>query len=164
MAYIEGVVDVSIIVPTCFENPLKRLAADFLAGVLTQKNRAVIPVTSIIGSYHIATRYLQTPRLAVKKVLEGILGTKSTALYPHATPEVASDALDYAAVYNIEPWDGYLIALTRSLGAKIVYSLDEELSKVKEVSVSNPFPRDKLDEFHTYIRDKLGERDAKADN
>ena len=90
----------------------------------------------------------------MKKILDGILGTRSPALYPHVTPDQAEDALDYAATYQLESWDGYLIALARSVGAKVVYSLDEELSKVREVSVSNPFPRDRLQEYHEYVRAK----------
>ena len=51
-----------------------------------------------------------------------------------------------------------LIALARSLGAKIVYSIDEELAKVQEVSVSNPFPSDRLSRYHKFIRKKLEDR------
>ena len=155
MAYIEGVVDVSLLIPACFENPLKESAIKFLADVLTQKSRAVIPVTAVIGAYHIATRYLKASKLTVKKVLEGILRTRSPALYPHIEPELAEDALNYAAAYDIESWDGYLVALTRSFGAKAVYSIDEQLSKVREVTVINPFPKEQLDKYHEYIEDKL---------
>lgn len=155
MAYVEGVVDVSILVPACFDNPLKPLAVGFLADILAQRTRAIVPLPSVLGAYHIATRYVRAPRVAVKKTLDGILGTRSPALYPHVTPDQAEDALDYAATYQLESWDGYLIALARSVGAKIVYSLDEELSKVREVSVSNPFPREKLHEYHEYVRAKL---------
>jgi predicted nucleic acid-binding protein len=141
-------------VPACFNNPLKRYAVDFLTKVLAQKRREVIPVTAVIGAYHIATRYLKAPRLLVKKVLEGMLRTKSPALYPHVSPELAIDSLDYATVYNIESWDGYLIALARSLGTKMIYSMDEELTKVKEIVVVNPFPEDKLREYHEWIKAK----------
>jgi len=155
LAYVEGVVDVSILVPVCFENPLKNLAANFVAEVLAARSRAIVPVTSIMGAYHIATRYLGIPKLAVKKVLEGILRTRSSALCSKVAPELAEDALNYAVAYGVESWDGYLIALTRSLGAKTIYSLDEELSKVKEVSVNCPFPREKLDEYHEHVEDIL---------
>jgi predicted nucleic acid-binding protein len=158
LAYVDGVVDVSILVPICFQNPLKDLATDFLAETLLERRRAIIPVTSIIGAYHIATRYLRTPKLAVKKILEGLLRTRSPALHGQVLPEVAEDALNYAATYSIEPWDGYLTALTRSLGAKTIYSIDEELTKVPEVSINNPFPSDRLSEYHTYIRKKLEDR------
>lgn len=155
LEYVEGTVDVSIIVPACFDNPLKKYAINFLAEALSRKRRVIIPVSAVIGAYHIATRYLKAPKLIVKKVLEGILRTKSPALYPHISPELAIDSLDYASAYNIESWDGYLIALSRSLGTKVVYSMDEELAKVREIVVINPFPKDKLIEYHEWINTRI---------
>lgn len=151
----EGTVDVSAIVPACFNNPLKNHAINFLAEVLNQKRRALIPVSAVIGAYHIATRYLKASKLAVKKVLEGLLRTKSPALYPYVSPELAMDSLDYASAYHVEAWDGYLIALSRSLGVKVVYSMDEELAKVKEMIVVNPFPEDKLAEYREWINARI---------
>jgi len=155
LAYPDGVVDVSIIVPACFENPLKESSISFLSEVLLQKRRATIPVTAVIGAYHITTRYLGVPRVAVKKVMQGILTSKSPALYPYVTTEVALDALDYAMTYNIEPWDGYLISLTRSLGSTIIYTLDTELSKIKEIIAVNPFPQEKVKQYHSFLEKKL---------
>lgn len=151
LAYADGVVDVSILVPCCFDNPLKALASGFISEVLAQKRRAVVPATSVIGAYHVATRYLHTPRLAVKKVLEELLRTRSPAIFPDVSAHLAEDALNYSAVYGIESWDGYLLAVARKLGAKDIYSIDEELSKVKEMSVKNPFPQDKLREYHKQL-------------
>lgn len=158
LAYPEGVLDVSILIPACFENPLKEHSITFLSEIMLQKKRAVLPTPAVIGAYHIATRYLRVPKIAVKKVMEGILRSGSPALYPHITPEIAADGLDYATAYDIESWDGYLISLTRSLGSTIVYSLDKELSKVKEITVVNPFPQDKVKQYHEFIETRLRER------
>jgi len=157
LAYPEGVLDVSILIPACFENPLKEHTIAFLSEVLTQKKRAALPVSAVMGAYHIATRYLGTPKIAVKKVLEGILRSGSPALYPQITPQIALDGLDYAVAYDIESWDGYLISLTRSLRATVIYSLDQELSKVKEIIVANPFPQNKVKQYHEFIEAKLRE-------
>jgi len=150
----EGIVDVSIVVPVTFDNPLKEEAVEFLAEVLSRRKRAIIPITSVIGAYHIATRYLRAPRVAVKKVLEGLLRTRSPALYPYVTSELAMDSLEYAATYNVESWDGYLIALSKSLGAGVIYSLDEKLAKVREITVVSPFPRKKVLEYHKWIKER----------
>jgi len=158
LAYPEGVLDVSILVPACFENPLKEHSITFLSEIMLQKKRAVLPTPAVIGAYHIATRYLRVPKIAVKKVMEGILRSGSPALYPHITPEIAADGLDYATAYDIESWDGYLISLTRSLGSTIIYSLDKELSKVKEITVVNPFPQDKVKQYHEFIETRLRKR------
>ena len=158
LAYPEGVLDVSILIPACFENPLKEHSITFLSEIMLQKKRAVLPTPAVIGAYHIATRYLRVPKIAVKKVMEGILRSGSPALYPHITPEIAADGLDYATAYDIESWDGYLISLTRSLGSTIVYSLDKDLSKVKEITVVNPFPQDKVKQYHEFIETRLRKR------
>ena len=151
----EGALDVSIIVPACFENPLKEHSVDFLSRVLTQEKPAALPVSAILGAYHITTRYLGVPKTAAKRVLEGILRTESPSLHPGIPPRAALDALDYALAYNIESWDGYLISLTRSLGSTIVYSLDEKLSRVKEITVVNPFPGDAVRQYHSFLTDQL---------
>ena len=154
-AYPDGVVDVGIIVPTCFENPLKEHSTAFLADVLTQRKKAAIPVTAIIGAYHVATRYLRVPRMTVKKILGGILRTGSPALYGHVSPQTAWDALDYASTYLIESWDGYLVSLARSLRSTVVFSLDEELHKVREITLVNPFPREVVERYHDFLEKGL---------
>ena len=154
-AYADGVVDVGIVVPTCFDNPLKEHGTAFLADVLTQKKKVAIPITAIIGAYHIATQYLRVPRMTVKKILGGILRTESPALYPHVSPQVARDALDYASTYSIESWDGYLISLARSLGSTVVFSLDEELQKVREITVVNPFPQKDVERYHEFLKNNM---------
>jgi predicted nucleic acid-binding protein len=151
----EGVLNVSILVLACFENPLKENSVDFLSKVLTQEKPAAIPTSAILGAYHITTRYLGVPKIAAKRVLEGILRTESPALYPSISSKTALDALDYAAAYNIESWDGYLISLTRSMGSTIIYTLDEELAKVKEITAVNPFPVDVMKQYHSFLANKI---------
>jgi len=155
LAYPEGVADVSVIVVVCFENPLKEHGIAFLSDALTQKRRVVIPIPAIMGAYHIATRYLKVSKLSVKKVLEGLLNTRSPALYPQITTELASNAIEYATYYNIESWDGYLISLAKSLGASTLYSLDKQLSKVKEINVINPFPEEAVKKYHEFLKKTL---------
>ena len=160
MACPEGVVDVSIIIPSCFENPLKAHSIDLLADVLTQNKRAIIPVSALLGAYHIATRYIRVPRMTVKKIFEGILRSGSPALYPHIIPQTALDALDYASTYNIESWDGYLISLARGLGSTVVFSLDKELARVREITVVNPFPQDEVERYHKFLESKIDQKNV----
>ena len=151
----EGVVDVSVVVPCCFENPLKPYSITFLSEVLKQKKKALIPVATILGAYHITTRYLRVPRITAKKILQGILDSGSPALYPYTSTHAAIDALDYASTYNIESWDGYLISVARSQGTTIVYSLDRELSKVRETAVVNPFPEGAVEQYHKFLNSRI---------
>ncbi len=154
-AYSEGVIDVNIIVPACFDNPLKESAINFLSEVLTGKRDVAIPLSTIIGAYHIATRYLRASRINVRRVLDGMLETRSNALYGDLPVNIVSDALDYASVYNVESWDGVLVAICRSHGSRIVYTLDRELGKVSDITVVNPFKQDLVVAYHDYIRENI---------
>ena len=100
---IEGVVDVGIVAPSCFDNPLREERVKFLRAVL----------------------------------------------------------LDYAAVYDIESWDGYLIAIAKKFGARVVYSMDhvlsERLKEQKEAGLTvvvNPFTTRKVGEYHKFLEKK----------
>jgi len=159
---IEGVVDVGVLVPSCFGNPLKEESVNFVQAVLLEKKKALIPVTAVIGAYHIVTSYLGVSRVSAKSVLSDLLKTRSEALYPEIETDIASAALDYAAMYRIESWDGYLVALAQKFGAKIVYSMDEELGeRLKEQKaagfpiVMNPFTTRKVVEYHKFLEKKV---------
>lgn len=130
----------------------------FVSDVLSGRKPYILPLTSVLCAYHILTRYLRVPRLAVKSVLGGLMRTGSPALYAETPRLVVSDALDYASVYSIESWDGYLVALCRNLGSTIVYSMDREFERVREVTVVNPYPADKVKEYHSFIRELVERR------
>ena len=154
----EGVIDVGVLVPSCFENPLKEESVNFLQDVLLGRRRALLPISAVMGAYHIVTNYLGVSRVSAKNVLSELLRTRSEALYPEIGMDLASTALDYAAVYGIESWDGYLVALARKFGAKVVFSMDEEMGEsLKEQEeagfpvVVNPFTMTKVREYHKFL-------------
>ena len=156
-----AVVDVSVIVPACFENPLRDAALEFLGDVLALKRKAALPTSAFLGAYHIATRYLRAPRVAVKKILAKLLETRSPAFYQDISIDLVLDALDYAAGYRVESWDGYVIAVAVRLGASVVYSLDKELSRARVVEVVSPFPEEEVAKYHEYLRSLLERREER---
>ena len=83
------------------------------------------------------------------------LNTKSRAFYADILITTAIDAIDYAAVYNIESWDGYLVSLARKFGTKIIYSIDKRIQKVEEILVVNPIPEDSMKEYHKFIKNLM---------
>ena len=158
----EGVIDVGVLVPSCFENPLREESVSFLNDVLLLRRKAIIPVTAVVGAYHIATSYLKVSRVSAKNVYSDLLKTRSEALFPDLKSELASAALDYAAAYKIESWDGYLLAIAVKFGAKIVFSMDKELGEAlklqKETSlpaVVNPFSTKAVQEYHKFLERKF---------
>ncbi len=65
-----GVVDVNIVLVSLFENPLRESGIDFLEVLLRNKS-AAIPTSTLLGAYHIATRYLSCSRDLIAKEIEG---------------------------------------------------------------------------------------------
>ncbi|NHW44176.1 MAG: hypothetical protein HA491_00280 [Candidatus Verstraetearchaeota archaeon] len=157
--YPEGVVDVSIIVVSLFRNPLEEEAVKFLRDVLSRRTKAAIPVTSVLGAFHVATRYLKLPVASVEEKLVKMLETKSPAFYSRASLEAIS-AIKYATLFRVESWDGYIIELARSLGNHIVYTLDRELERIKDIVVVNPFPENLVKEYHEYIESRIKRRES----
>jgi len=149
---IEAVADVSVILPVCFQNPLKKLAVEFIREALMLEKKIVLPITAILGAYHIATRYIKASRHDVKKILVELLQTRSPALYPHINVDVAVDSLDIASIYNIESWDGYIISLAKTLRAKTIFTLDKKMRKAAGIRVETPFPNHAVKEYHEYIK------------
>ncbi|MEM1558424.1 MAG: PIN domain-containing protein [Candidatus Bathyarchaeia archaeon] len=153
---IEGIVDTGIIVIAHFKNPARDEAFNFLKDVLLWRRRALIPVTTIMGAYHIMTEYLGVDRTSVYKALRKTLETRSPAFYGDVSVDSALDSLTYALAYKIESWDGYIVHLAKAHKASIIYSIDEDLArKVKEVNVINPIPADVFGEYNEWIKEKL---------
>ena len=158
---IEGVVDVGILVPCCFDNPLKQDGVQFLEAALGRRRNILVPVSAVIGAYHIATNYLKVSRVSAKTVFSGLLNTGSPSLFSEITLDLASSALDHAVGYGIESWDGYLVAIARKFDAKVVYSMDEELGEKLKTSgdsglpvIVNPFPAAKVKEYHHFLEER----------
>jgi len=151
----DGIVDVSIIVVSLFRNPLEEEAVKFLPGVLIRKRRAAIPVTAVLGAFHIATRYLKLPIVGAKEKLVKMLKTETPAFHPYVSLRDAINAIEYAVLYKVHSWGGYIIELAKSIGNSIVYTLDRELEKIKDIVVVNPFPKDLVKRCHEHIERRL---------
>jgi len=153
--YIDGIIDVSIIVPACFDNPIRDKALRFLEDALIQEIRVKIPVSAILGAYHITTRYLRAPREPVGRILKSMLETFSPAFFSDISPRLAISALEEATSFNIESWDGYLIAVARLHRTNTIFSLDRSLERVPGIRVVMPFTEEEVEEYHDFITDLL---------
>jgi len=161
---IEGIVDTGVIVIGHFENPARAGAFEFLQNVLVWKKRCLIPVSTIIGAYHIMTEYLGVDRLPACKALSKTLETRSPAFYRDVDVDSAREALTYALAYEIESWDGYLIHLAKTNRAPIIYSVDQELTRrAREVMIVNPLPHRLFVKYNNWLKEKLGSQRASAE-
>jgi len=135
-----------------FSNPLRDDALEFMEEVLSRKNLAAIPAAAFLGAYHIATRYLGCAKDLVAKEIKETLSVSSSAFVEDIPIEIVNEAVDIAGAYNIESWDGYLVSLARSFRAPVIYSLDESFGKIPDVSLVMPFSREKIRQYHAWVR------------
>jgi len=155
-AWIEGVIDVGVVVIAHFENPARLHAFDFLKDVLLWKKRCLIPTSAIMGAYHVMTEYLGVDRDSACKALKKTLETRSPAFYGDLSVDMAIDALENALTYKIESWDGYLVYLAKNQKAPVIYSIDGKLARrVKEVKVINPIPAEVFLEYNRWLNARL---------
>jgi len=100
---VDGIVDVSIIVLSHCENPAKNEAIDFLEEVLIGNIKAIIPVSSFIGAYHIMTRYLRIdPEEVAKELCDTLTLRVEEAFYEGLSVDTAIEAIMTAQKYNVE--------------------------------------------------------------
>lgn len=152
---IEGVVDVGPIVLSHFENPARDAALEFLSEVLKWRRKCIIPTSTILGAYHILTRYLRVEKVSAYEALTRTLKTRSPAFYENIAVEAVLDSLTNALGYNVESWDGYIVSLAKKFRAA-VYTTDLNLMRrVKDVPVVNPIPEDVFDEYNQWLRERL---------
>jgi predicted nucleic acid-binding protein len=157
-----GVVDVGIVLVSFFDNPLREDALEFMSEVLSRKNLAAIPTSTFLGAYHIATRYLHCPKDLIAREIKETLSLSSPAFVEDISIETVMEAIDVALAHNLESWDGYLVSLARSFKAPIIYSLDENFKKVPDVSLLIPFPKEKIQKYHRWVRKLIREKGLKA--
>ncbi len=152
---IEGVVDVGPIILSHFENPAKDAAIEFLSDVLKWRRRCIIPTSTILGAYHILTRYLRVEKVSAYEALMRTLRTRSPAFYENISVEAVLNSLTNALGYSIESWDGYIVSLAKKFRAA-VYTTDLNLiRKVRDVPVVNPIPDEVFDEYNKWLRESL---------
>lgn len=154
-----GVVDVSIVLVSLFNNPLRSGAIEFMGEVLSRKNLAAIPTSAFLGAYHIATRYLRCPKDLIAKEIKETLNLASPAFVEDISIDAVQEAVDIAMAHDIESWDGCLVAMARSFKAPVIYSLDEGFRKILDVSLIIPFSMEKVEKYHNWVRTLIGHKD-----
>lgn len=153
---IEAVVDTGIITIAHFENPAQEGVLDLLSEILRWERRCLIPTSTLLGAYHIMTEYLGVERVSACRALTNTLRTRSPALYPDISIDLAVDALTYANGYKIEAWDGYLFALAKAVNAPMIYSIDEAMARrLREVEVVNPIPEEEYRQYKKWLKENV---------
>ena len=150
-AWALGIVDIGPVVLSHCENPAKDEAIDFIKKVISGEINAIIPLTAFIGAYHVMTRYL---RINCKEVADELLTTlelRSPVFFGDLSIDETISAIRSAFNFNINGWDGYLVALAEKIGASIIYTIDKKLTKVKHLSIIIPISEKTLRIYHDWL-------------
>ncbi len=123
----------------------------FLKEIFSGNRRLLIPLTTFMGAYHILTHYLKVDRYNVKITLSETLSLNSPFLYEDISKSLVFNAMDYAAVKNIESWDAYLIMLARLFNTHNIYTIDTKLKKLSDITIISPVSDEKLAEYQQFI-------------
>ncbi len=130
-------------------------ALEFLSEVLKWNRKCIIPTSTILGAYHILTRYLRVEKVSAYEALTRTLKTHSPAFYENISVEYVLNSLTNALGYNIESWDGYIVSLAKKFRAA-VYTTDLNLiRRVKDVPVVNPIPDEIFNEYNEWLKERL---------
>ena len=155
----KGIVDVGVLVLSHCKNPALNSALIFLNKILKLEIPCLIPTSAFIGAYHILTNFLKVAPIEAKNSLANTLQFKKPIFLENLALNNTQRALELAAKYRIESWDGYIISLMEELNLSTIYTLDTfDFSKLEWISAINPI--DKM-EFSAYqkwlkkLRDKL---------
>ena len=148
---LEGIVDVGIVVIAHVTNPARDEAINFLKRVFVGEINAIIPTSAFLGGYHILTRYLKVPRLDAKQSLMATLKVNAPVFYEDIKIEHVMDSLEYAAVYNIESWDGYLISLAKDFDAHTIFTIDRDFRKIPGLLIINPISNNAMKAYHNWL-------------
>jgi len=150
-----GIVDVGPVILSHCDNPAKDEAIDFMTQVLTGKIDAIIPLSTFIHAYHIMTRYLGVRKYPAAKEIQRTLRLFSPKFIEDLPLEVCLFAMDIASRFNLGGWDSYLVALSHTIGAAKIYTLNQELAKVDTLKVVSPISEDTLATFHDWFKKKM---------
>jgi predicted nucleic acid-binding protein len=149
---VEGIIDTGIIVIAHFDNPIRIEMLTFLKEIFSGKRRVLIPLTTFIGAYHIMTNYLRIDRYYAKVSLNSTLNLDSPYFFEDISKFTVLNALDYASVNNIESWDAYLLILANQFNTHHIYTIDQKLAKLSDISIINPVSEAKFNEYQQFLK------------
>jgi predicted nucleic acid-binding protein len=155
MRTLEGIIDVGCIVVAHFDNPVQKEMIEFLEPVLEGKQSVGIPNSTFMGAFHILTSYLRVSPIDAKKSLMDTFRLESPCFIADIHKEVVTEALELATYYKVESWDGYMVALAKIYGTKIIYTIDKRMKKISEIVVKVPVEEEKMKGYHEWLREKL---------
>jgi len=70
-------------------------------------------------------------------------------------PDISKDkvkrAINHAAYYNFESWDGYLLSLMEDYDIKTIYTIDEDFKNISKIQVLGLLTKEEEQKLNNYL-------------
>ena len=115
-----------------------------------------IPISAIIGAYHILINYLKIAPQDAKNALSNTLQFKKPIFIENLPLNLAKRALILAEKYLIGSWDGYIVSLMEEENLSVIYTLDlADFSKIEWINAVNPIDATEYDAYQNWLKTSL---------
>ena len=149
----EGIIDVGPIVISHTKNPIQDEALEFMRDVLTLKIRCLMPVSVFLGAYLVMVKYLRVDRNSASTALIRTLSLNLPIFYEDIPKSVAIESLKIASSLGISSWDAYLAQLAKSLGIKIIYTLNpRDFENIPWLEPRLSVSKESLMKYHEWVK------------
>ncbi len=155
---IRALLDVGVLVLAIEKNnPVRAKYLDILTKSIRGDIISYIPFNVILGAYHVLTKVFKVNGRGVRNKLFALMRCKKIKWITSISFDEVKRAIEYATIYNFESWDGFILTIMRDFDIPIIYTIDEDFLKVKDIEVRgllNPKEKDALNNYIESLKKK----------
>ncbi len=151
---IRALLDVGILVLAIEKNnPVRAKYLDILTKSIRGEIISYIPFNVILGTYHVLTRVFRANKREVRNKLLTLMRCRKIKWITDISFDEVKRAIEYATIYDFESWDGLILTLMRDFDIPVIYTIDEDFLKVKDIEVRGLLTPEEKDALNNYIEE-----------
>lgn len=144
--------DVSVIALAHAGTPVSDPALRYVREALAGEISAVVPHAALIGAQHILRHVYRNSWSEAARLIGDFRDGKRVYWYDGIPEPVLRAGLTVSGEENIDGWDGYYAAVARSEGVKTILTLDDDFSRVDDVTCEVILTDQQAQQLNTYIQ------------
>lgn len=152
----DATIDVGIIAIALIENPAQNDALSVLEDALRERIKVLIPLSVILGAYHVLVEVYRSDEKEVTNRLLNLLKARKIMWYETIKKDRVDPILEMASEKHVESWDAYLISIMEDFGIKTIYTTDlKDFSKFPQFDSINPISEENWDKYTKWFEEKI---------
>lgn len=148
---IDAILDVGILVIGLTKNPANKYCLKIIDDAVHGTIKVVIPYTVVLGAHLIMKRIYGIDSKKASDLLLNLMDSKRIIWWDKISKNIVETGLNYASEYNIDSWDGYLLAIMKQNGIDTVYTIDKDFENIRSITMINPIPKDVMGELSKFL-------------